>query len=477
MDERPPSNTSRIRTLARRISRRRLLQVAGGGLAAAAGAAALYEAVALLSPALQRFGPPAGGYPVGQYQIAAFGVRTVPDPESAVDVDIPPVWNMVVTATVRRAPGVGEQQRLEAALQAVETTYPYAPVGIFVLVAYGLPYFRQRVRPEVFNAHLPHMVSGKQEPVVLDAIRFASDLPSLILEANEVAFHLRADVLDHLQDVRRALFERGGTLAGQRVPAADISDLFAVTSVRTGFIGAGLPRRMAQQAGLAVAAQIPETTPLFMGFTSTQQLGQAREVAVSFEGKRDPLLPPLTTAKPGDYFAGGTAMHLSHLVEDLDKWYALSYDARLARMFNPGAATQPGRITVATSWLNPNPAEFHAQRIGVMGHNEAIQRGSRAEEGQALQLRADFNTMDAIDGGVPAPGVHFLAFTAGSQIFHDSRRAMDASDVARKYGLVPAANGINAFIRVTRRQNFLVPPRAHRAFPLVELGSELKDVW
>jgi hypothetical protein len=32
-----------------------------------------------------------------------------------------------------------------------------------------------------------------------------------------------------------------------------------------------------------------------------------------------------------------------------------------------------------------------------------------------------------------------------------------------------AANGINAFIQATRRQNFLIPPRAHRAFPLLEL--------
>jgi hypothetical protein len=38
-------------------------------------------------------------------------------------------------------------------------------------------------------------------------------------------------------------------------------------------------------------------------------------------------------------------------------------------------------------------------------------------------------------------------------------------------GILPQANGINAFLRVTRRQNFLVPPRSHRAFPLLELGT------
>jgi len=453
-----------------RVTRRRLLQVAGGGLAAAAGVAALYEALALVSPAPRRYGPPAHGYPPGQYQIAEYGVRTVSDPESAVPVDVPPVWNLVVTATLARAPGPRDQERLDAALQAVESAYPYAPEGVFLLVAYGLPYFRRYVRPEVYAAHLPYMADAERAPVLLDAVRFASDPPSLALEANEVVFHLRSDALDHLQDVQRALFGRSGRLAGRATREADVADLVTVTSTRMGFVGPGLPRRMAQQAGLAVAAEIPEAAPLFMGFTSTQQLGQAREAAVSFEGRRDPLLPPLTSAKPGDYFAGGTALHLSHLAEDLDKWYALPYDERLARMFHPGAASAPGRITVATSWLNPNPAEFHAQDTSVLGHNEAIQRGSRSEEGQALQLRADFNTMDPLDGPA-APGVHFLAFTAGSRIFHRSRQAMDATDLAEKHGLAPTANGINAFIRATRRQNFLAPPRRHRAFPLIELNG------
>jgi hypothetical protein len=31
-------------------------------------------------------------------------------------------------------------------------------------------------------------------------------------------------------------------------------------------------------------------------------------------------------------------------------------------------------------------------------------------------------------------------------------------------------NGLERFITATRRQNFLVPPRRHRAFPLLELS-------
>jgi hypothetical protein len=34
-----------------------------------------------------------------------------------------------------------------------------------------------------------------------------------------------------------------------------------------------------------------------------------------------------------------------------------------------------------------------------------------------------------------------------------------------------AGMGINDIIRATHRQNFLVPPRSHRSFPLSELNA------
>lgn len=442
----------------------------------AVGATALYSRLALTpSPARPAVVPPPGGFPPGQYQIASYGVRVRPDPASAVEVIIPPVWNLAITATLARAPGAREQRQLEAALGAVESAYPYAPSGAFALVAYGLPYFRAYVPPAVFAAHLPRMAADGTTPVLLDAIRFPSDPPDTALEANDILFHLRADSLDHLRDIQRAWFGHSGTLAGRPAPTADLAGLFHITSVRTGFVGAGLPRQMAQHAGLPFAGQIPEAAPMLMGFTSTQQTGQAKEVTVSFDGKRDPLLQPLTTARPGDYFAGGTSLHISHLFEDLASWYALSYDERVARMFHLNATTAPGRVTLQTQWLNPNTSATDAQEQQVIGHNEAVQRGSRSPEGQALQLRVDFNTMDVMDtpdaSGGSVAGLHFLAFTPGSAIFHQSRLGMDATDLVAQYGIAPRANGINAFLRATRRQNFLVPPRAHRAFPLIEVPS------
>jgi hypothetical protein len=48
---------------------------------------------------------------------------------------------------------------------------------------------------------------------------------------------------------------------------------------------------------------------------------------------------------------------------------------------------------------------------------------------------------------------------------------MDAGDLSKKFDVPASANGINSFIRATRRQNFLVPPRRHRAFPLLEVAA------
>jgi hypothetical protein len=40
---------------------------------------------------------------------------------------------------------------------------------------------------------------------------------------------------------------------------------------------------------------------------------------------------------------------------------------------------------------------------------------------------------------------------------------------AAPYNVPDSANGINSLIHATHRQNFLIPPRQHRSFPLAEL--------
>ena len=97
--------------------------------------------------------------------------------------------------------------------------------------------------------------------------------------------------------------------------------------------------------------------------------------------------------------------------------------------------------------------------------------------------RADANTLDnpfawTSDprrdrwSETPAAGVHFVAFSPTTGFFDRVRLAMDCHYGATHAPAVPPREerlGINGAITTTHRQAFLVPPRAHRSFPLVEL--------
>src|SRR5262249_8587447 len=146
-----PDRASPSSADASRLSRRSLLRAAGGGLVAVASAGALYDVLSHLTASPQRTTTLVSqGYPTGQYQIADYGVHVMTYAKTAIPVDIPPLWNVVITARLTRTPGLIEQQRLTDSLAAIEQAYPYTPAGVFTLVAYGLPYFRAYVQPEIF---------------------------------------------------------------------------------------------------------------------------------------------------------------------------------------------------------------------------------------------------------------------------------------------------------------------------------------
>ena len=49
------------------------------------------------------------------------------------------------------------------------------------------------------------------------------------------------------------------------------------------------------------------------------------------------------------------------------------------------------------------------------------------------------------------------------------RHNQGALDLAGQHHVTDNNNGVERFITATRRQNFLMPPRRHRVFPLLEL--------
>jgi hypothetical protein len=451
------------------LTRRELI---AGTAAAALAAGGIYELADQLTAS-----PKSGGAVLPREQHELPGLRVVES--DGVEVVVPPLFHQVVTATV--VPGTrlaGARGRFEDALAAVDDS-----VG--VTVAWGLPYFRRHVAG-LAARHLPADLraseTGRPVKALLDARRFPSDPPGVILEDNDVAVLFRGDG------------RRDVDAAAQHVFAAT-RDIFAVTSIRKGFVGggfaggAGLPKRMAMAAGIDGADLIPDSAELFLGLTSTQKasLGPHRIANLETLGYTDAA---------GGYFEGGTHMHLSHIRENLAAWY-LNFDhgERIGAAFRPGLTVAPGVQTVAEQPADAAEVERGFRTERRIGHSSAIQTASRLardtvaadgtvyRRGTAIPQRADFNTLDnpffwsslperdRIDPE-PAAGVHFVIFNPTSDDFHRTRLAMDGVLPDGTRLAVPPrgrGQGFNAVLATTHRQNFLVPPRAHRSFPLSEL--------
>ena len=56
-----------------------------------------------------------------------------------------------------------------------------------------------------------------------------------------------------------------------------------------------------------------------------------------------------------------------------------------------------------------------------------------------------------------------------AEFFRLMRVNQASLDLVQQFGVDPDDNGLERFLTATRRQNFLIPPRRNRAFPLVEL--------
>jgi hypothetical protein len=458
-----------------RFTRRRFL---GGAAAAALGGAGVYELVDRLSPAPSRPLVEPAGMPAEQHLIDLATVES-----EGVEVVVPPLHSEVVTATLKVSNLRDAQRELEDALRMLDARYAPSPAGLAVTVAWGVPYFERYV-PAQAKLHLPHdRRAGK--PALLPTRTFPSDPAATILERNDVAVLLRSDRREHIDAARRALFD-------------DLS-LFRMTSIRRGFAGGGfhggqsLPKKMAVAAGVPGADLIPDGSELFLGFTSTQKAGLGPRLIANHE--------TLGYVDVGTgYFRNGTHMHLSHITEDLEAWYLnFDFDERVLTAFRPGMTNvRQGAQTVAQGPKDVSSAELLARQFkqtGRFGHSASIQASSRLlhdvvaadgtvyPKGTAIPQRADFNTLDnpfawtanpKADGFdvQPAAGVHFVVFNPSSDDFHRNRLAMDGVlPDGTKLAVPPRtrAQGFNSILTTTHRQNFLVPPRRHRSFPLAEL--------
>jgi hypothetical protein len=412
-----------------------------------------------------------------------------------------PVFTLFVTLRLTRTPVVADQQMLSDALLGIEEQYAFSPTGVITNIGYGIPYFDRLpggMTGQLISHYMPRLLLDPRRYALEEAVPAPTDIaaenPSaskptfalpVAIEENDLLLTLRSDVRENLTDTLTWLLG-SNELNGASLRSPPLPDLCEVTSTRLMFVQRGLPRRLADAEGLSYASRIHPDSPMWMGFASQQADSSGPAAITTFQGNSS---AQFTNAVAGDYFAEGAIQHLSHVLLDLEQWYADTepYIERVQHMFrsNPVPSTGNldqftdggGPVFLANTFQGRDDARQNAVGDGTLGgalrlgHTTTLQRASRAADGTPTHLRVDGPGFDAIDvpDGTRQPKTHFSMFVPSAEVFERMRRYQAGTDLAQAFGVQPAARGLERFMTTTRRQNFLVPPRRHRAFPLLEL--------
>ena len=414
--------------MSRGLTRRRLIAaaagVAVGGAAVGAGleAAGSGSATADLVP----LGPQPDGLPARQHAWTATLAR---------DNDgnpVAPSFDRLLFYDLDGAPTPAGARALEAVLRALERTYPWGPQGLLFTASWGPSYFEHGL--------------GVPTPVERPQALSSFELPTL--DDYDLCLHFACDDEERLAAVEAAL------VRGERLPpikgslALGAGAGLSWRETRTGFVGAGLPARHQDVGGIPPGRPVPTSSPLFMGFKSGLRKNQATEDYVTIAGGP---------------FAGGTTMQVSYMRLRLDSWYgSLDQAGRVARMYAPEVT--PAQVDHFTTDAESDPQllDQAVSRYGVIGHAQTSARARRG--GKPLIIRRDFNT---VDGG--EAGLHFVSLQRSIKDFVTTRSAMNASHATILNPSITDTinNGINEFILVERRANYIVPTRAQRSYPLL----------
>ena len=426
-----------------------------------------------------------------------------------VPVGMPPIHTTFVTARLGRAPSKADAGRMETVLRTIEGNYPYAPGGVMTHVAYSDTYFA-RFPAALVNANMPRTLAGNQ-PVLKRAVASPTDVAPgahaldlrrpeftvpLVLENNDVLFTVRGDDWSYVADVV-AWLGGSGRLVGRPIASPRFDAGMTITSSRAMFVQMGLPRYLADANRLPFASFVNPFSPMWMGFADQQVDASAPPQDVTFAGGHGIRL---TTAQPGAYFDNGAVQHLSHVLLDLQQFYVdgrepeedvdhrENFDERLQYMFQSpaqvledpadpfldggGPRSLGMRGAVLRNLFNGRDyARTSAQQFARIGHVSQLHRTGRTAEGRPLHLRIDGPGFDAMDTrtGRNTPKLQFSGFFPSADFFADLRRSQASVDLLDEFDLEEEDHGLERFITATRRQNYLIPPRRHRAFPLVEL--------
>lgn len=313
-------------------------------------------------------------------------------------------------------PTVDGAARLENALRALERRFPAGPAGLLLTVGWGPHWFETLGRPS---------------PVPRPTAMSVDEAPEL--DAYACCMHLASDD-------ERIVAAADHALAGR------LDGVLRLAERRTGFHGAGLPHRAARGLVGIPAGRPARDAPLLMGFRSGTRRNQAREDDV--------------TIADGPW-AGSTTMHVSLIGLALGSWYrSLDDDQRVHRMFAPQVSA--AQVADPRAGIDPPSASVAetARRHGVVGHLQTTAAARR--NGRPRILRRDFSSVDGDE-----PLVQFVSLQRSIDDFVATRTAMNAAKAsAADQRVAPQVNnGINEWLSVRRRANYLVPPRSRRSFP------------
>ena len=345
-----------------------------------------------------------------------------------------PRFHRLVMWNVASHPSPADVDELEAALESIERAYRYDHDGVLMALGWGPRYF-ERFTTEPAPIPAPERLSSFETPE---------------LDSHDLCLHVASDTESRLDEIVDALTNATGPLSPT---IGTVPSVLRLAEIRRGFVGPGLPAQHQDTGGIPADQPVAGDAPLFMGFRSGFRKNQATEDDVTIEEGS---------------LAGGTTMHVSRMRLRLDSWYELlDGDQRAARMFSPDTTASDARALTNEAPTFADDIEDTAERHGVVGHLQASATARR--EGRPLIIRRDFNTVD--DGEA---GLHFVALQRSIKDFNTTRLAMNAADTATRHSGIDACtnNGINEFIFVTNRANYLIPPRRQRSFPLLADQSD-----
>ncbi|MGA2164130.1 MAG: Tat pathway signal protein [Solirubrobacteraceae bacterium] len=343
---------------------------------------------------------------------------------------IPPRYDRLLLFDVEGSATPAAARMLEAALRTLERAYQWSPSGLLFAAGWGPSYFERTL--------------GVASPI--PRAKGLSDFELPAIDDYDLCLHLACDDPLRLTAVEAAL--RGGTsLPGADGPL-DISRALNWRETRTGFVGPGLPAAHQNTGGIPQGNPVPKGSPLFMGFKSSLRRNQATEQSV--------------TIADGPW-AGGTTMQVSYMRLRLDSWYEqLEERERVALMYAPQVTPEQVSHFTTDAAGDPELLGEAINRYGVIGHAQTSARARRG--GKPLIIRRDFDT---VDGG--QAGLHFVSLQRTIEDFITTRNAMNASSAQLENPAITDTvnNGINAFMLVLRRANYILPSRPQRSFPLL----------